>query len=210
MYGDGSLIISENPMGGFNSGRWGGRQRCENCLAIDVRYLQRQKLLDDEGEFILRWDHEGRHPSCIQVSVRARDVVLAYSTASGERHSDPIELVRTLCHYGGSRAWFRCPNCNRLAAKLYLRDDRFLCRQCHDLRYASQLTAKVERPRIIAQRIRRSLGASANLALPFPFKPKGMRWRTYYRLRAKGERYETRAIAGLRTFLDRLKGRMRA
>jgi hypothetical protein len=36
-----------------------------------------------------------------------------------------------------------------------------------------------------AQKIRRKLGASANMTLPFPEKRKWMRWRTYERLRTR-------------------------
>ena len=33
-----------------------------------------------------------------------------------------------------------------------------------------------------AQAIRERLGATRNLCLPFPDKPKGMHWQTYFRL----------------------------
>jgi len=75
--------------------------------------------------------------------------------------------------------------------------DSFRCRPCHGLRYASQLVGRTERPRVAAQRIRLRLGASGNLTEPFPEKPDGVRWSAYYRMRAKGERYEARALAGL-------------
>ncbi len=89
------------------------------------------------------------------------------------------------------------------AGKLFLRQGRFLCRRCHGLGYKSQLTARVDRPRLIAQRIRRQLGGDPNLAIPFPPKPEGMPWRTYERLRAKGLRHEWLAIANLAAWLER-------
>jgi len=91
--------------------------------------------------------------------------------------------------------------------KLFLRQGRFLCRVCHRLGYVSQLAASDDRPMLIAQRIRRKLGAELDLAVPFPLKPKGMPWRTYYRLRAKGERYERRALANLAAWFERAHGR---
>lgn len=191
-------------MGGINSGRWGGRQRCENCLAIDVRDWQRRRLLDNVGGgFMLEWS---RGLSSLWVNVRADDVMLSYTAASGERHTESVELTRTRCHYGGARVWFRCPSCNRLAAKLYLRRDRFLCRPCHGLRYASQLSGAADRPRLSAQRIRRKLGGPIGIALPFPFKPPKMHWRTYERLRTKCELYEGRAFVQLGAWLERFKG----
>lgn len=174
-------------------------------MAIDVRDWQRRRLLDNVGGGFMLEGSRGL--SSIQVTVRAYDLMLSYTAASGEWHTESVELTRTPCHYGGARVWFRCPSCNRLAAKLYLRRDRFLCRLCHGLRYASQLAASADRPRIAAQRIRRKLGASANLVLPFPHKPERMHWRTYYRIRVKGEHHEARAIACLSAWLERLKGR---
>lgn len=195
-------------MGGSNSGRWGGRPRCESYSAIDVRDWQRQKLLDNVGGiFMLLWGGHGGFG--IRVDVRADDVMLSYTAASGEQRTESVQLTRTPCHYGGARVWFRCPSCYRLCAKLYLRQERFLCRQCHGLRYRSQLAASAERPRLIAQRIRRRLGASADLTLPFPPKPERMHWRTYYQIRAKGEHYEARAIACLASWLERRKGIVR-
>lgn len=189
-------------MGGPNSGRWGGRPRCESHDAIDVRDWQRRKLLDNVGGGFmwLRWGHD---EECLWVNVRADDVMLSYTAASGERQTESVELTRTPCHYGGARVWFRCPNCNRRTAKLYLRREQFLCRPCHGLRYTSQLSGGADRPRLSAQRIRRKLGGPIGIALPFPFKPKGMHWRTYERMRAKCQRYEARAFAGLAAWVER-------
>lgn len=174
-------------MGGSNSGRWGGRPRCESYSAIDVRDWQRRKQLDHAGDVL----------------------TLTYTVASGEQRTESVELTRTPCHYGGARVWFRCPSCKRRTAKLYYRRERFLCRQCHGLRYRSQLWGGADRPRLSAQRIRRRLGAEPDLTVPFPPRPNGMPWRTYERLRAKGEHYEMLAFARLADWLERRKGIVR-
>jgi hypothetical protein len=194
-------------MGGSNSGRWGGRARCESHRAIDVREWQRAKLLDDVGAiFMWRLIQDGFG---IQVNVCADDLMLSYTTSSGERHFEVIELTRTLCHYGGTRAWFHCPGCNRRTAKLYLRRERFLCRLCHGLRYRSQLWGGNDRPRLSAQGIRAKLGGPIGIALPFPLKPKGMHWRTFERMKAECQRYEMRAFAGLSAWVERFKRSVR-
>jgi len=190
-------------VGNSSSGRWGGRQRCEHCLAIDVRDWQRRELLDPPGACFMVM--RGRYDN-INVEANTDYVVLNYVSESGAPQVEPIALARTPCHYGGTRPWFLCPSCHQRCAKLFLRRGRFLCRLCHRLGYVSQLAASAERPRIMAQRLRLRLGGDPSLFVPFPFKPKGMPWRTYYRLRAKGERYETCAIAGLAVWLERLKG----
>lgn len=188
-------------MGNSSSGRWGGRQRCQHYLAIDVRDWQQRGLLDDLGTcFLVMRGHDN-----INVGVDADHVVLNHVSESGEPHFEPIALERTPCNYGGTRPWFRCPSCHRRCAKLFLQRGRFLCRVCHRLGYVSQLAASGDRPRIMAQRIRLRLCGDANLCVPFPPKPEGMPWRTYYRLRAKGERYEQRALAGLAAWIEHFK-----
>src|SRR3990172_11483980 len=114
-------------MGGSGSGRWGGRHRCENHDTINVRDWQRRKLFDDVGGgLMLEWS---RGLSRLWVNVCADYVMLSHTAASGERHTEAVQLTRTPCHYGGARVWFLCPNCSRRSAKLYLRRERFLCRQ---------------------------------------------------------------------------------
>lgn len=49
---------------------------------------------------------------------------------------------------------------------------------------ASQREDEMNRALSKAQAIRVRLGGSASMMAPFPAKPKGMRWSTYYRLQA--------------------------
>lgn len=206
VYVGNSLIISENPLGNSSSGRWGGRLRCESVLALDMRKLQRGDLLDNVGGgFQWRWSlGEGRGFS-VMVNVQADDLMLSFPAKNGELRQETVGLAKTPCHYGSARVWFVCPACCHRAAKLYFRRDRFLCRRCQGLRYASQLSGKEDRPRLSAQRIRRKLGGSADLTLPFPHKPERMHWRTYERLKAKCQRHEWRAIEQLSAWVDRFE-----
>ena len=186
----------------------GGRHRCEDCPAIDVRDPRHRELVDRPASWISwRW-HRGSKPLCkIDMVCHPDHVALTDVTEQTRPQTTLISLTRTPCHYGGSRAWFECPDCSRPCARLYFHRSSFRCRKCHGLRYRSQLDARVERPRLIAQRIRRSLGGSANLALVFPPKPPRMRWRTYYRVREKGERYEARYYATLAAWVEGLRQR---
>jgi len=42
------------------------------------------------------------------------------------------------CFFGGLRAWFRCPRCDRRAGVLYILDNSMRCRVCFNLCYHSQ------------------------------------------------------------------------
>jgi hypothetical protein len=69
---------------------------------------------------------------------------------------------------------------------------RFFCRRCVGVPYASQNEAVHDRLLRRVQDMRERLGGStyASLALPFPPKPKRMRWTTYRRLRARAQHLE--------------------
>lgn len=191
-------------------GRSGGRPRCEHCPAIDVRDWRRRRFLEpSDGLPVLIWSRDGRSLCNVIASVAADRIVLEYTLESGRHRVERVDLVRTPCHYGGARAWFKCPGCSRRSGKLFLRQGRFLCRRCHGLGYASQLTARVERPRLIAQRIRRQLGQDPpSLFAPFPEKPDGMPQRTYDRLYAKGAHYERLSMVNLAAWVERSRARV--
>jgi hypothetical protein len=70
------------------------------------------------------------------------------------------------------------------------------------LAYRSQSENTDGRGLAQAQAIRRRLGGSANMTLPFPPKPARMHWQTYWRLRreadAAGFRYHVDLLATMR------------
>jgi hypothetical protein len=175
-----------------------GRPICENCFSIDVRDLSRRGLLREGHEFSWCWNSAGEPCGDISVRIKADLAVLSfYSQNPGEIASRSVEqrvpILRTACHLGGQRAWFRCTvhfggkHCGRRAAILYSAGDLFACRRCYGLAYASQQESPRFRSISRSQKIRMRLGGSANLFEPFPAKPPRMHWQTYNRLRARGE-----------------------
>ena len=195
------LIISELPRA-YVSKR-SGRRRCEDFPAIDIRHPRYRELIDEPGSQISwRWYRNGQSYCEIDIAFRGDHAVLTDVMDRAQPQTLSIQLLRTPCHYGGSRSWFECPGCGQRCAKLYFSDGSFRCRTCLGLAYRSQLQASAERPRLIAQRIRRGLGGSSDLSLPFPAKPLKMNWRTYDRIREKGERYEARAFARLSDWFE--------
>jgi hypothetical protein len=187
------LMISVNGvhMGGRGSGRhWSGQRKgnVELCPPLDVRRLQRDGLLRPGQSFPRNWRRNGQLAATITVTTAADCIVLSYEHfVAGEewqREQYPVLLEWLPCHYGGRRAWFRCParGCGRRVAILY-GAGIFACRHCHRLAYLSQRIATWNRALRSAQAIRQRLGGTANMYDPFPEKPKGMHWQTYQELR---------------------------
>lgn len=112
-----------------------------------------------------------------------------------------LSLDKTRCNYGGFRYWFKCPRCSKRSEVLYEKYDEFLCRKCHKLPYSCQRESDIDRLVRKMRKIRRQLGASSNISMPIPFKPKGMHWKTFEYLREKemilSRNYAQAAIAYL-------------
>jgi hypothetical protein len=107
-------------------------------------------------------------------------------------------LLRTACHLGGARVWFRCPaqGCGRRVALLY-GGKVFACRQCHQLAYPSQRERPFERYQRRAEKIMSRLGWSSDDDRYLLGKPKGMHWRTYRKLTTDLDVLEAASDAGL-------------
>ena len=98
-----------------------------------------------------------------------------------------VSLTWTSCNYGSARPWFRCPRCSKRVAKLYWEPLLKMpaCRQCYQLTYRSTRINEAKRLRQRSVELRRKLGASLDRISPIndvPAKPKGMHWRTYWRV----------------------------
>jgi len=166
-------------MGGSNSGRYGGKIKCEHCLSIDVRMLARKGSLKSGAHFSLKWSNG----SSIGGFAEAGRLVLQYSTNGGASCTYPVHLIYTDCNYGGRRAWFSCPCCGGRNAMLFLRGSRFACRTCQRLRYHSQALDTMARNQWAYHRVQNKLDDGDG-------KPKGMHWRTFEKLHDRLERID--------------------
>jgi len=104
--------------------------------------------------------------------------------------------VLSRAHYGGQRAWFRCParGCGRSVAILY-GGEIFACRRCYQLAYPSQCESSGDRADARAWKIRERCGGWGSLFDPL-MRPKGMHWRTFRKLqRAYGAECRASLIA---------------
>jgi hypothetical protein len=186
----------------------GRRATCESCLFIDVREWHRRGWLRAGLQFTWSWTRGGEALGSVFVQTTETDaVILMFKPGGAEGNGlksveQCVPLVRTRCHLGGARPWFRCSAyvggrpCGRRVAKLYLRDAAvFACRHCCGLAYASQQEIPRHRAISRAQKLRMRLGGSANLLEPFPERPRGMHRWTYYRLSDKAMAAHERSLA---------------
>jgi hypothetical protein len=105
-----------------------------------------------------------------------------------------VEMETTPCNFGGSRHWFVCPSCRKKTALLYFNYQRFACRSCLKLAYASQSLSPRDRTWRRQQKIESRLAGTAG-EWDGQSKPKRMHFATFERLctdlvtvqRARGE-----------------------
>ena len=181
-------------MGGYGSGRGGGRPTTEDGLTLSLSKLLRDKLFRPGSACYssLIWTNTatGERVGSIgyeaHLSQESGRVRLYYTTTrwDGERRESDywIQLVTTPQPFGGRRWWFVCPRTGRLAAKLYLPNGAFTfaARQAYRLAYRSQREAPHDRALRRAFKLRGKLGADGDIGDYVP-KPKWMRWPTYDR-----------------------------
>ena len=201
-------------MGGFGSGRGQrGKDTTSDMRALDIRRLQRDGLLTPGQTFGWNWLRNGEKVASINIRSEVARVILDYRSRSngGEWHAKeyPVYLAWTPCNLGGRRAWFICParGCGRRVAILF-GGSIFACRHCHKLAYECQRETDDDRACRRADTIRRRLGWERGILNGSGWKPKGMHWRTFERLRAEHDAYVMAALAGMGERLGLVERRM--
>jgi hypothetical protein len=194
----------------------GGRPTCEGCRSVDVRHWHREGRLRAGQCFPYSWTHGGEPAGRISVRTESNAVVLSFryrtwESSEWKRVEQRVPIVWTACHLGGRRAWFRCTAyaaghyCGRRVAKLYLGGRAvFACRHCYGLAYACQHEGQRLRSISRSRKIRMRLGGTPNLFDSFPEKPRRMHWRTYLRLRARGQAADALCNGFARQWLNEL------
>lgn len=200
-------------MGGIGSGnfwRWASRDTCESYTRIELPYLRKRGMLRPGYFGSLSWKRGGEpsgnirfqmHESSMEVRYRYRKTGQAEWQAVREH----IPFAFTPQHLGGQRRWFVCLSCRRRCTVLY-GGTHYRCRKCWNLAYQSQHEEPHDRALSQAQKLRQRLGGSPFTDEPFPEKPKGMHWRTYEKLKAKGEALDERSERAALARLGRLLG----
>jgi hypothetical protein len=179
-------------MGGWNSGRSGGRPTADASFRIDIAWMIRTRRAVP-GSLIsgsLSWTCRGEPSGSIDYIADMTDcyfskLTLNYTRGSGdgkESVEQVIRLVFTEPHYGGKRWWMICPFRSIRVGILYLPNggDRFASRKAWRLGYHCQRVA--QRDRIFEKlfRLQKKLGSEQGWEAGLR-RPKGMWHRTYDR-----------------------------
>lgn len=192
-------------MGGRGSGRhwrYGTRETTDDYRVLDVRRLQRDGMLRPGYFCQWSWSRNGREISSIGIKSTSDSVILSYRTKTGEGEWQnmeyPVTVEWTTCHYGGQRAWFRCPaaGCGQRVAVLYS-GKVFACRHCRNLGYQSQRESTADRIARKAGKIRKKLGWQPGILNANGGKPKGMRWQTFVKLQSEHDALVSIALCGI-------------
>jgi hypothetical protein len=156
----------------------------------------------------------------------AERLFLSYATQAGDgERTEIIPIVRLPWRFGGSRPYVICPGparrdtgavvCGRRVGKLYHTRQRFLCRQCSKLVYASKYEQQPwQQARRRANKLWRRLGnAGLGVAGKTPGNPEGMLAPAHEHLLEAALQAETQATeagtARLLQLIERLERRRR-
>ena len=203
-------------MGGFGSGRGkGGKDTTSDMRALDIRRLQRDGLLAPGKSWTSSWLRNGTTTAAIQMRAEVDRVILNYRSRSNgnewQAMEYPVRLEWTGCNLGGRRAWFLCPaqGCGRRVAILY-GGSVFACRHCHKLAYDCQRETDDDRAARRADTIRRRLDWETGILNGNGWKPKGMHWRTFKRLKDEHDAFVGVSLAGMAKRLGLFEDRLEA
>lgn len=190
-------------MGGFGSGRYGGKRCTEDLPALDVRRIQRAGLLTPGQSYNWQWSRNTEVIATIGIQAKSDSVVLDYRSRSPARSSGewetmtyPVRLDWTPCYLGGERVWWRCPaaGCGRRVAVLF-GGRIFACRHCHHLAYLCQRETDDDRAARRAETLRRRLGWQPGILNGEGERPKGMHRSTFDRLQRDHNAFVDVALA---------------
>jgi len=175
-------IRSFSTHGGERSGCGRKRQhgRTSDYLSLNIYQLRKAGAFRPQTNF-KAWNAN----NVVHGRIEGSDLIIVWN-----RMTAALEVVQTGCPFGGSRRWFRCPQCSQRVAIIFLGSSAIGCRHCLHLRYPSQSEDWIERSKRVEESIRRKLGARR------AGRPKGMHRATYGALIEKAlQQEENRSLA---------------
>ena len=205
-------------MGGYGSGRSGGRPTVEDSFTLDLRRLFKNGSLK-VGTWIcgsLQWTSRGEETAsiCFQ-SLLGEDTgyIRLHWTSTNQRTGEVrqcenrITLTTRPQPFGGRRWFFVCPRTGESVAKLHLPPSgvyTFASRRAYRLGYRSQRKSPRDRSSSRAFALREKVGGRGGIGSSIA-KPKGMRPRTFERAMEKIYRAEEIVDAHYDLLLARMR-----
>ena len=189
-------------MGGFGSGRHGGKSTTGDMHVLDIRKIARAGRLTPGQSFGWQWTCNGEKIASINMRTDTDRVTLDYRArdrgGEWQAMNYSVCLSWTPCTYGGQRAWWLCPavGCGRRVAVLY-GGKVYACRHCHQLAYRTQREQPHDRAGSKADKLRDRLQWEAGILNGNGIKPKGMHWATFDRLEAQHDALVNQTLAGV-------------
>lgn len=193
-------------MGGFGSGRYPRRRSRSRYLVadqqverLDIRELHKDGLLMPDARGTITWYRGRTEVGSMGLYFDSCQLTLHLSYSTGQPPVAVREAVRltfTTCHFGGDRPWFRCPRCRRRCAVLW-GGDRFLCRSCQGVTYASQNESASSKSIRRIHEIRATLQTDLTVPVSAIARPRYMRYDRYHSLFFELLEYEAKQTAGI-------------
>lgn len=170
----------------YGAGRPAMHVTAESCRRLDVRELARAGALEPGASVMWTWwrDLQG-----CNVATDGDALVLRHSLALVPT-VQRVPILRTECHYGGTRRWFGCPGCTRRCAVIFLRPWGFVCKRCGGLAYTSTREDEIARGA-------RARNKAAALLAPGGQRPKSMRHPKYGAIVERVKAAERRCIKAM-------------
>jgi len=179
-------------MGGLGSGGHNnkGRHLVEAHHRLDASQLKRMGAFEKGYDGHLSWRGADSAPGpSVRVLGDNEAIRLSYASkgpdGSWQRREESVSLLTSPRNYGGAQTYFGCPKCGTRVKRLYVGPQRFLCRHCMNLVYASSQERSSNRALRRMGKLRRRIGAETGFEAPIGPKPKGMHSRTFDRLFGK-------------------------
>lgn len=171
-------------MGGIGSGRhrYAKTFTTDELPALKVSLWRGHELRGSRSTHQVNWKKHEKLAAKAFVTTGIGLFAVRWRYSNVDR-AQSVRLSWAGCNYGGSRAWFLCPQvqCRQRVTTLYI-GPTLACRHCLKLRYASTTESIQDRAIRRVRRTRRQLVCSTNLFKPTNGRPKGMRHNTYQNL----------------------------
>ena len=147
----------------FGAGRPAHRPCETGFRSVDIRRFAREGLLARPGRHGWQWTEDGVKVASIglRVDLDAHAIHFDYRQTVDGKARDikfTVWLETTACNFGGVRWWWRCPNCSRRCARLFLVTGGMGCQPCLKMSFASQREDAVGRSWRRTQKVEAALG----------------------------------------------------